>query len=276
MVEQARQQAESVAVKDRSRPRDTTKAQLVVVANRLPVHHFTSNGSDEWLPSPGGLVSALTAVLQNRNGLWIGWPGTTDAGDVHRTTYEGIRLKAVDITDEEYRQLLSRVLQRHALAALPRRDPRSDVSPPLVAGLRQGEHALRRAVADSVAPGGTVWIHDYQLQLVPRMLRELRPDVRIGFFLHIPFPPIELFMQLPWRREILGRAARSGPHWLSGPPGGVELLAHGAAPVVGHRHGLAARLRGTDHSRRRLSRSRLTATRSSHSRTIPPIRARSS
>jgi trehalose 6-phosphate synthase len=59
------------------------------------------------------------------------------------------------------------------------------------------------AIAESVAPGGTVWIHDYQLQLVPQMLRQLRPDVRIGFFLHIPFPPIELFMQLPWRREIL-------------------------------------------------------------------------
>ena len=63
--------------------------------------------------------------------------------------------------------------------------------------------ASRRPIAENVAPGGTVWMHDYQLQLVPQMLRELRPDVLIGFFLHIPFPPSELFMQLPWRREIL-------------------------------------------------------------------------
>ena len=49
----------------------------------------------------------------------------------------------------------------------------------------------------------TVWVHDYQLQLVPRMLRERRPDLRIGFFLHIPFPPSELFAQLPWRTEIV-------------------------------------------------------------------------
>ncbi len=48
-----------------------------------------------------------------------------------------------------------------------------------------------------------MWVHDYQLQLVPQMLRELRPDLRIGFFLHIPFPPTELFQQLPWRRQIL-------------------------------------------------------------------------
>ena len=60
------------------------------------------------------------------------------------------------------------------------------------------------AAADSVsAEGATVWVHDYQLQLVPAMLRALRPDLRIGFFLHIPFPPIELFMQMPLRAEIL-------------------------------------------------------------------------
>ena len=63
---------------------------------------------------------------------------------------------------------------------------------------RFAEHA-----ADRAAKGATVWVHDYQLQLVPQMLRELRPDLHIGFFLHIPFPPAELFQQLPWRRQIL-------------------------------------------------------------------------
>jgi trehalose 6-phosphate synthase len=57
--------------------------------------------------------------------------------------------------------------------------------------------------ADVAAEGALVWIQDYQLQLVPKMLRELRPDLRIGFFLHIPFPPVELFWQLPWRRAIV-------------------------------------------------------------------------
>ena len=58
-------------------------------------------------------------------------------------------------------------------------------------------------VADLAAQGATVWVQDYQLQLLPALLRELRPDLRIGFFLHIPFPPTELFMQLPWRRLII-------------------------------------------------------------------------
>jgi len=59
------------------------------------------------------------------------------------------------------------------------------------------------AAADAVAPNGVVWIHDYHLQMVPAMVRKRRPDVRIGFFLHIPFPPQELFAQLPWRRPLL-------------------------------------------------------------------------
>jgi len=59
------------------------------------------------------------------------------------------------------------------------------------------------ATAQAAAPGATVWVQDYQLQLVPKMLRMLRPDLTIGFFLHIPFPPVELFMQMPWRSEIV-------------------------------------------------------------------------
>jgi trehalose 6-phosphate synthase len=59
------------------------------------------------------------------------------------------------------------------------------------------------AVSEVAAPGATVWVHDYQLQLVPAMVRELRPDVRIGWFDHIPFPGVELFAQLPWRRQVL-------------------------------------------------------------------------
>ena len=178
------------------------KADLVVVANRLPVRHVSVDGTDAWQPSPGGLVSALTAVLQNRNGLWIGWPGTSEY-DAPPTDYEGIRLLAVDVSAEEYEDfylgfsnatlwplyhdaIRAPAFHRHWWQAYTRVNMR-----------------FAAAVADEVAPNGTVWIHDYQLQLVPHMLRQLRPDVRIGFFLHIPFPPIELFMQLPWRREIL-------------------------------------------------------------------------
>ena len=177
-------------------------ADFVVVANRLPVQQAAAPGSDEWRPSPGGLASALTSVLQSRNGLWIGWLGGTERGDAPEQ-YEGIRLKAVSITPDEYEEFYLGFsnatlwpLYHDAIRA-----------PTFHRTWWKTYQDINRryatAAAEAVTPGGTVWIHDYQLQLVPGMLRRLRPDVRIGFFLHIPFPPSELFMQLPWRREII-------------------------------------------------------------------------
>jgi trehalose 6-phosphate synthase len=181
---------------------DPRMADLVVVANRLPVQHGTSNGTEGWRPSPGGLVSALTSVLQNRNGLWIGWSGSSEHQDAP-LTYEGIRLKSVDISREEYDDFYLG-FSNATLWPLYHDAIRAPTFHRYwwQTYVRVNER-YAKAAAESVAQGGLVWIHDYQLQLVPQMLRELRPDVRIGFFLHIPFPPIELFMQLPWRREIL-------------------------------------------------------------------------
>jgi alpha,alpha-trehalose-phosphate synthase [UDP-forming] len=180
----------------------TPGAQLVVVANRLPVRPSSSPGDEGWMPSPGGLVSALTSILQNQNGLWIGWSGASDY-DAPPSTFEGIRLKAVEISPEEYEEFYLGFsnatiwpLYHDAIRSPTFR--RSWWHTYHDVNLRFAE-----AIAESVAPGGTVWIHDYQLQLVPQLLRQLRPDVVIGFFFHIPFPPSELFMQLPWRREIL-------------------------------------------------------------------------
>ncbi len=185
-----------------SAPSVSETSDFVVIANRLPVHHSIAQGHSEWLPSPGGLVTALTSVLQSRNGLWIGWPGVSDDVDAP-STFESIHLKSVTISREEYEEyylgfsnatlwplyhdaIRSPTFHRtwwHTYETINRR--------------------FAEAAAQSVAVNGTVWIHDYQLQLVPAMLRALRPDVRIGFFLHIPFPPSELFTQLPWRRAII-------------------------------------------------------------------------
>ena len=177
-------------------------AEFVVVANRLPVQQAAAPGSDEWRPSPGGLASALTSVLQSRNGLWIGWLGGTEVAEAPEQ-YGGIRLKAVSITPEEY-EAYYLGFSNATLWPLYHDAIRAPTFHRT--WWRTYQEINRRfaaAAVESIAPGGTVWIHDYQLQLVPDMIRRLRPDVHIGFFLHIPFPPSELFMQLPWRREII-------------------------------------------------------------------------
>ncbi len=177
------------------------QADFVVVANRLPVEFVEGDAGGQWRPSPGGLVSALTSVLHKRNGLWIGWAGATrqELPD----EFEGMGLRAIDISDEEYEDFYLG-FSNATLWPLYHDGIRAATFHRAWWQAYQRVNArYAAAIAESVAPGGTVWIHDYQLQLVPQMVRDQRPDVRIGFFLHIPFPPRELFMQIPWRREIV-------------------------------------------------------------------------
>ena len=175
---------------------------VVVIANRLPVSYSPLAEGARWTPSPGGLVSALTALLKNRNGLWIGWPGSADY-DVEPPSYEGIRLKAIDLTDTEYQDFYLGFSNATLWPLYHDAIRYPEFHRTWWNAYVKVNERYARVAADSTAPGGLVWIHDYQLQLVPQMLRRLRPDLRIGFFLHIPFPAIELFTQLPWRREIL-------------------------------------------------------------------------
>lgn len=182
-------------------------SSFVVVANRLPVDKVRNpDGSTGWRRSPGGLVTALEPVLAEHSGTWIGWTGgATQTGTPAEAPFDldGIRLRPVPLTNEE----INRYYEGFSNSSLwPLYH--DAVEPPTYK--RRWWEAYRRvnqrfavAAAEEAAEGATVWVQDYQLQLVPQMLRQLRGDLRIGFFLHIPFPPVELFMQLPRRIEVL-------------------------------------------------------------------------
>jgi trehalose 6-phosphate synthase len=182
-------------------------ADLVIVANRLPVDRVTGpDGEQEWRASPGGLVTAIEPVMRANKGVWIGWPGTvtgdTESG-LEPFEHDGLQLDPISLSAEEvegfYEGFSNATLWPlyHDVVAKPEFH-REWWESYVAVNRRFAEHAAHRA-----AENATVWVHDYQLQLVPQMLRDLRPDVHIGFFLHIPFPPAELFQQLPWRRQIL-------------------------------------------------------------------------
>lgn len=182
-------------------------SDFVVVANRLPVdQERLPDGSTAWKRSPGGLVTALEPLLRRRRGAWVGWPGVAEADvDVvdEPIVQDELRLHPVRLsTDDvaEYYEGFSNATLwplYHDVIVKPRYHRQwweryVDVN-----------RRFAEATARAAARGGTVWVQDYQLQLVPKMLRTMRPDLTIGFFLHIPFPPVELFMQLPWRTEII-------------------------------------------------------------------------
>jgi trehalose 6-phosphate synthase len=176
---------------------------LVVAANRLPVDRVVSaDGEVSWRTSPGGLVTAMESVMRDRDGAWVGWAG--EAGEAPEPFEEqGMWLRPVALSEDEVKQYYEGFSN----------DTLWPIYHDVIVGasfhrqwFTQYEKVNRRfaeAIAEVAAKGATVWVHDYQLQLVPGMVRELRPDVRIGWFDHIPFPPVELFAQLPWRRAIL-------------------------------------------------------------------------
>ena len=176
----------------------------VVVANRLPVtRDLDEDGSGLWRTSPGGLVTAMGAITGGRLGAWVGWTGDADevpepfvlGGSTHLVP---LSLGHDEVSDfhEGFSTATLWPLYHDVIAQPVFRHRWWD------AYLRVNERFASSAAA-CAAPGATVWVHDYQLQLVPDLIRRARPDVRIGWFNHIPFPAAELFSQLPWREEVL-------------------------------------------------------------------------
>ena len=176
---------------------------FVVVSNRLPVDRITAaDGSAAWHPSPGGLVTALEPVMRARGGAWIGWSGRPDL-DFDPFDSAGIRVVPVRLSAHEvenyYEGFSNDTLWPlyHDVIA----------SPSYHREWWETYVEVNQRFADAAAaasgPDAVVWVQDYQLQLVPKMVRAARPDVTIGFFNHIPFPPYGIYSQLPWRTQII-------------------------------------------------------------------------
>ena len=177
---------------------------LVVVANRLPVDARTEpDGSVRWVTSPGGLVTAMESVMRGvDSGAWVGWAGSPgEAPEPFEA--DGMQLYPVDLSAEEVRAYYEG-FSNGTLWPLYH----DVIADPVFHRTwwdtyREVNERFATAAAQVASPGATVWVHDYQLQLVPTMIRTQRPDLRIGFFNHIPFPPFELFAQLPKRNQVL-------------------------------------------------------------------------
>ena len=185
-----------------------SSARLLIVSNRLPVTAHLSGGEVRLSAASGGLATGLRPWHEGSGGLWIGWPGDTSRfspdqqADLDRQlAARGIvpvALSAEHVT-RYYHGFANRVLWPlfHYLI------DRVPVHATGWEAYRQVNETFARAVIREYRPGDVIWVHDYQLMLVPSLLRERLPGARIGFFLHIPFPSSEVFRTLPWRREVL-------------------------------------------------------------------------
>lgn len=173
---------------------------VVAVANRLPVQQ----GEEGWELSPGGLVTALRPVMATRPGAWVGWDGGTK-GIPPTLADSGIRLLPVGLSAAQVRgyyhgfsnatmwPLLHNAIEKPRFERAWWR-AYQDVN---------AVFAQRAVTALGEHPSALAWVHDYQLMLVPRMLRDRRDTQPIGFFLHVPWPSPDIFARLPWREQVL-------------------------------------------------------------------------
>jgi trehalose 6-phosphate synthase/phosphatase len=182
-------------------------SRIIIVSNRLPVKIIKENGELAYQPSEGGLATGLGSIYKQGNNLWIGWPGIElNKEEEQREVREEIskeNMAPVFLTGQEvevfYEGFSNATLWPlfhyfHQFALYDQK---------LYEGYREVNQKYCDSVVDKAKTGDIIWVHDYQLLLLPQMIREAMPDISIGFFLHIPFPSFEAFRLLPWRREIL-------------------------------------------------------------------------
>ncbi len=183
--------------------------RLIVVANRLPVTVRRSEGRWHGARSSGGLVAALAPVLKRVEGLWIGWPGDAPTGDTTgraeflQAMERDQALASVDLPPSVSRAFYEGYSNNTLWPLLHGFPSRVTFDPEAYHAYRDANGRFAAAVLDRLSPESLVWVHDYQLMLVPGLVRERQPDARVAFFLHTPFPPPEVFRILPQREELL-------------------------------------------------------------------------
>jgi len=174
--------------------------ECLILSNRLPVQW--DEEEKKFLPSSGGLVSAIRGVkLPDWNFSWLGIL-TTDAQDAElpQKPFPCTAIKiAPDLYDHYYNGFCNDVLwplfhYEHTRVTYSARSWNAYISV---------NEKVAESIAKTAKPNAILWVHDFHFMLVPQLLKRLRPDMRIGFFLHIPFPSSEIFRQLPCRSEIL-------------------------------------------------------------------------
>ena len=182
--------------------------RLLIVSNRLPVTARVDGGRVRLDDAIGGLATGLRSWHERSGGIWIGWPGDVDAwGSAERESLEhqlqARRIQPVYLSADDARRYYDGFSNRVLWPLFHYLVDRVPVDATGWDAYRQANQKFADAVLAVYRPGDAIWVHDYQLMLVPALLRERLPDARIGFFLHIPFPSSEVFRILPWRREVL-------------------------------------------------------------------------
>ena len=186
------------------------KDRLIIVSNRLPFL-LDRGADDQWQikPGTGGLISALLPVLRDRGGVWIGWPGVSGDSDQIREVFAdaargaGYTLVPAFLTEEEVHEFYQGFSNEIIWPLFHDLQSHCNFDPSYWQTYREVNSKFAEAAARHSAPNDFIWVHDYHLINVATELRRRSVKSKIGFFLHIPFPSLDIFSKLPWRFSLL-------------------------------------------------------------------------
>lgn len=181
---------------------------MILVSNRLPTTVESGPDGPVLKPSSGGLVTALRPVFKERKGYWIGWLGEAYGDDVDRLLKESgdessCHLVSVSLTPAERRGFYTGFSNEIVWPLFHDLQSRCNFDPTYWKAYVSVNRKFADAAARVGSPDSIYWVHDYHLMLVGEFLRSHGIRSRLGFFLHIPFPPLDIFEKLPWRTQIL-------------------------------------------------------------------------
>lgn len=183
--------------------------RIIVVSNRLPVRLKRAGNLWQSRKTAGGLATAMQPVLEQRDGIWIGWSGETSPPDdeKRRAVVESWATQygyvAVDLDAETAHGFYEGIANQALWPLLHHFPSQVRFNPEDWNAYVSANKTFRDEILKHLRPNDLVWIHDYHFMLLPQMLREVVPDISIGFFLHVPFPSSSVFRILPKREDLL-------------------------------------------------------------------------
>jgi trehalose 6-phosphate synthase/phosphatase len=183
--------------------------KTIIVSNRLPLQISIKDNSIEVSPSVGGLATGMKSVHQDGNGLWIGWSGIPEE-DINpslltkvKGRIEEAKCASVELTKQDIEDYYLGFSNRTLWPLFHYFMEYTEFETKEWEAYKAVNEKFAKVVLEHANDGDTVWVHDYQLLLLPELLKNKKPNLTIGFFLHIPFPSYEIFRTFPWRSEVL-------------------------------------------------------------------------
>ena len=187
---------------------DDDSRKLIIASNRLPF--VLERKGDSWrlVPGSGGLVTALAPVLKDRGGIWIGWPGIVGKVDISNqlsfaSKTAGFSMKPVHLEEEDVRQYYIGLSNEVLWPLFHDLQSYCNFDPSYWQAYMDINARFAQVIGENAGPDDFIWVHDYHLLCTASELKKIGITTNTGFFLHIPFPPLDIFVKLPWRKEIL-------------------------------------------------------------------------